>query len=76
MLLPRPYRVGFMRAGPQFSREYSRLFGAPATSGCGADPVAASASRIVKAEYAGFVAITSLEMTQLTLDERQLAATI
>src|SRR6266436_9647361 len=39
----------------------------PATSGCGADPVAASASRIVEADMR-LVAITSLKMT---LDERQ-----
>jgi AraC-like DNA-binding protein len=41
------YHVGYASRS-QFTREYCRLFGAPAASGCGADPAAASASRIVR----------------------------
>jgi len=61
--------------GPQFSREYSRLLWSPATSGCGADPVAASASRIV----GGYTACSNHESgdDSMTLRMRgQLAATI
>jgi len=51
-----------MRAGHSSAGIQPSLW-SPATSGCGADPVAASASRIVKADMR-LVAITSLEMPQ------------